>query len=80
MEWQIIFLLIKMVDHVYLTQVSISIVLIGFCIAMIATDNTSDTRSVYLPILTSIVGVWLPQPKSSGSSGLSSKPPESLLP
>jgi len=36
--------------------------MIVFCIAMIATDNTSDTRSVYLPILTSIVGVWLPQP------------------
>ena len=62
MAWQIISLLIKMLDHIYVTQISISLILIIFCIAMIATDNTSDTRSVYLPILTSIVGVWLPQP------------------
>ena len=51
-----------MINHIFITQVSLSIVMIVFCIVMIATDNTSDTRSVYLPILTSIVGVWLPQP------------------
>jgi hypothetical protein len=31
---------------------------------MIIIDNTSDTRAVYLPILTSIVGVWLPSPSN----------------
>ena len=77
MVLQIISLQIKMVDHVYLTQISISLILIIFCIAMIATDNTSDTRSVYLPILTSIVGVWLPQP--TGTSKVATAQ-ESLLP
>jgi len=66
-----------MVDHIYFTQVSISIIIIGFCIAMIASDNTSDTRSVYLPILTSIVGVWLPQPSMSLKT---SQNHQSLLP
>ena len=57
-----------MLDHIYITQISISLILIIFCIAMIATDNTSDTRSVYLPILTSIVGVWLPQPTAASKT------------
>jgi hypothetical protein len=56
-----------MIQHIYITQVTLSIIMIGFCIAMIAQDNTADTRSVYLPILTSIVGVWLPQPQITGS-------------
>ena len=56
-----------MTDHIYITQVSLSIIMITFCIVMIAIDNRSDTRAVYLPILTSIVGVWLPQPKSAKS-------------
>ena len=42
--------------------------MITFSIAMIAMDNTAESRSVYLPILTSIVGVWLPQPQSSSTN------------
>ena len=39
--------------------------MVTFCIAMITMNNTAESRSVYLPILTSIVGVWLPQPQPS---------------
>ena len=77
MAWQIISLPIKMVDHIYVSQISISLIIILFCIAMIATDNTSDTRSVYLPILTSIVGVWLPQPTGTSKNAPAQ---QSLLP
>ena len=52
-------------DRMFVTQISLSVVMVSFCICMIAIDNTSDIRSVYLPILTSVVGVWLPSPSSS---------------
>ena len=53
-----------MANYIYLTQVGLSVIMMAFCIAMVAKDNTSESRAVYLPILTSIVGVWLPQPKN----------------
>lgn len=53
-----------MIDHIFITQISLSLIMIIFCISMISIDNTSDTRAVYLPILTSIIGVWLPSPSS----------------
>ena len=54
-----------MTNHIYITQVTLSLIMITFSIAMIAMDNTAESRSVYLPILTSIVGVWLPQPQNN---------------
>lgn len=54
------------VNYMYFTQVGLSLIMMAFCITMISIDNTSDSRAVYLPILTSIVGVWLPQPKNKG--------------
>ena len=60
-----------MVNHIYITQVSLSLIMVTFCIAMISINNTAESRSVYLPILTSIIGVWLPQPQSSsGNPGI----------
>ena len=52
-------------DRMFVTQISLSVVMVGFCICMIAIDNTADSRSVYLPILTSVVGVWLPSPSAN---------------
>jgi hypothetical protein len=54
-------------DRIFLTQISLSAVMVGFCICMIAINNTTDSRSVYLPILTSVVGVWLPSPSSANT-------------
>ncbi len=69
-----IYSLEEMANHIYLTQVSLSVIMIVFCITMIAMDNTAESRSVYLPILTSIVGVWLPQPQTSPKDTASVSP------
>jgi hypothetical protein len=52
-------------DKIFLTQISFSAVTVGFCITMIAINPTPTTTSVFLPILTSVIGVWLPSPSSS---------------
>lgn len=52
-------------DKIYLTQVSFSAVTVAFCIIMIATDPTPTTTSVFLPIMTSVIGVWLPSPSNN---------------
>lgn len=52
-------------EKIYTAQIAFSSILIAFCIAMLSAYNDANTRAVYLPILTSVVGVWLPQPSSS---------------
>lgn len=59
--------------RIFGVQVFFSAVMVIFCIAQLWLHSDSDTRSVFLPILTSIVGVWLPSP--SASSGLAHEPP-----
>lgn len=45
-------------------QAFLSFTVIMFCIGMLAAHN--DTSSYYLPILTSILGYWLPAPRYPG--------------
>lgn len=55
-------------NKIYYTQIFFSFITLSFCIGMIAKDPSTQTSSIYLPILTSIVGVWLPQPKNNNSN------------
>ncbi|AGE57565.1 hypothetical protein ATCVNTS1_190L [Acanthocystis turfacea Chlorella virus NTS-1] len=43
-------------------QVGITSVVSAFCITMMATNN--DKEGIYLPVLTGIMGYWLPAPDS----------------
>lgn len=56
-------------DKIYVTQVGFSLLTVIFCIAMIGMDPVPSTTSIFLPILTSVVGVWLPQPQNKVSTG-----------
>lgn len=46
----------------FVSQIAFSVVTVGFCMGMIIRNPEPATTSIYLPIMTSIVGVWLPQP------------------
>lgn len=47
----------------YITQVVFSGAIISFCIAMLATDQECPSFSRYSPLLTLVIGVWLPSPR-----------------
>ena len=55
-------------EKVYTAQIVFSSILIAFCIGMLSAYNDPNTRAVYLPILTSVVSVWLPQPSNKKSN------------
>ncbi len=47
----------------YFGQMGISAAIIGFTIGMMSVYKDCDTFSRYSPLLTLVVGVWLPQPQ-----------------
>ena len=47
----------------YFSQLTISVVLIVFCVTMLVVHQDCNTFSRYSPLVTLIVGVWLPQPQ-----------------
>ena len=47
----------------YFTQAAFSGAIVAFCITMLITDQDCDTFSRYSPLLTLVVGVWLPSPQ-----------------
>jgi len=52
----------------FAVQVAVSVMVSAFCISMIAVEkDNSDTNAegIYLPILTGILGYWLPNPDYS---------------
>lgn len=46
----------------YFTQAVFSGAIISFCIAMLATNQDCATFSRYSPLLTFIIGIWVPNP------------------
>jgi hypothetical protein len=44
----------------YLSQLSFSLITVGFCIVKLSTNGET---SIYLPLLTSTCALWLPNPK-----------------
>ena len=47
----------------YFTQAAFSGTIIAFCIVMLITSQDCATFSRYSPLLTLVVGVWLPSPQ-----------------
>jgi hypothetical protein len=48
---------------VFMSQLSTSLSVIFFCIYMLCTHRDCDTFARYSPLLTLVIGVWLPQPR-----------------
>lgn len=46
----------------YFTQASFSASIVVFCIIMLISNDNCETFSRYSPLLTLVVGVWLPNP------------------
>ena len=49
----------------FFAQTFFSITIVSFCIGMLARNQDEKTFDRYMPLLTFIVGVWIPQPKMS---------------
>ncbi len=47
----------------FFTQAAFSAAIVGFCIAMLSISQDCETFSRYSPLLTLVIGVWLPSPK-----------------
>ena len=48
---------------VYISQLIFSLIVIGFCIIQLIRKDDYESTSVYLPIIMTILGFWLPSPK-----------------
>ena len=48
----------------FFTQTSVSIAVMGFCMGLLIRGEKTE---IYLPVLTGIVGYWLPQPSAKNS-------------
>lgn len=46
----------------YFTQASFSAAIVIFCVIMLISEQNCETFSRYSPLLTLVVGVWLPNP------------------
>lgn len=44
---------------ILLTQVSISIIILGFSASMLATKNESEDKAIYMSLLSSVLSYWL---------------------
>lgn len=62
-----------MFDKVFYAQLTFSLVTVGFCMGMIINHPDATTTSVFMPILTSIVGVWVPSPKQTSTTFIQSQ-------
>ncbi len=47
----------------FISQLGFSALTASFCIYQLTNSQTSETVSIYLPLLASISGLWLPSPK-----------------
>lgn len=47
----------------YFSQLAISMILVVFCVTMLVLHQDCSTFSKYSPLVTLLVGVWLPQPQ-----------------
>ncbi len=47
----------------YFTQAAFSGVIVAFCVVMLTANQDCATFSRYSPLLTLVIGVWLPSPQ-----------------
>ena len=52
----------------FFTQAGFSAAIVGFCIVMLITAQDCETFSRYSPLLTLVIGVWLPSPQLKADS------------
>ena len=67
--------------HVYIINVIVCISIIIFCGVKVLTDGRPETTSIYLPIMSGIVGYFVPNPtlRKKDDGGIKYNPINSLL-
>jgi len=63
-EWQSACLTVDKQMVEYLTKLTISLMIIGFCMMKLIQDTSCESQQAYLGLLTLVIGVWLPTPRS----------------
>jgi hypothetical protein len=53
---------------IYLTQLMLSCIVIAFSISMLVAHPDCETSINYIPLLTFILGCWMPQPQMRSDS------------
>ena len=48
---------------IFISQFSISIIILGFSMYQLLTANTCDETQVYIGLISTIIGIYMPQPK-----------------
>ena len=51
---------------IFFAQLTFSLIIVGFCVGMLITNQDCPTFSRWSPLLVLILGVWLPQPSLRG--------------
>ena len=51
---------------IFFAQLAFSLIIVGFCVGMLITNQDCPTFSRWSPLLVLILGVWLPQPSLRG--------------
>ena len=51
---------------IFFAQLIFSLIIVGFCVGMLITNQDCPTFSRWSPLLVLILGVWLPQPSLRG--------------
>lgn len=62
-------------EAVFLTQVTVSFSIIGFCMCQIIRNQQTE---VFIPLLTATAGYWFPSPKLSGKSSTTNDIPNDI--
>lgn len=63
----------------FCTQVSIAVIVLTFCIYMLVTHNDDKHTGVYLPVITSIVALFLPSPVTDNMRQKQEEPRDALV-
>ena len=62
----------------FITQAGVSLSVMGFCMGMLINGESTE---IYLPVLTGIVGYWMPNPSAKIYDNVVTEPkPDAAMP
>ena len=64
--WKSCCLLLDKRATIFFAQLTFSLIIVGFCVGMLISNQDCPTFSRWSPLLVLILGVWLPQPSLRG--------------
>lgn len=61
-------------DKYFITQIILTFTVIIFCMRMIIIEPSPTNLSIFLPIITTISSIWLPQPQHKSLNDIENPP------